>query len=214
QPFIGEQPVHIAFQHVHEDIPAPSTLVTGVPRELDSLVTWAASRVVEQRPATAAELLAAVRDLTGSLPGPVLEQRPVPRPEGDTGAVPRPTSPLEDDVAELRGAPRAFPAGLLSASEDAPPSTLPSSVGAGLPASPAGDAPQAAAGADTAGAPTGLGDEEQDEHQDEDREGPAAPDARDGGGEEDAGPRTVVMRSPRARRGRHLPPGTRRRSRP
>src|SRR5699024_8085494 len=53
QPFVGEQPVHIAFQHVHEDIPAPSTLVSGVPRQLDSLVTWAAARPVEQRPATA-----------------------------------------------------------------------------------------------------------------------------------------------------------------
>lgn len=33
QPFRGEQPVHVAFQHVHEDIPAPSTVVTGIPRE-------------------------------------------------------------------------------------------------------------------------------------------------------------------------------------
>ena len=39
QPFRGEQPVHIAFQHVHEDIPAPSTLVSGIPRPLDSLIT-------------------------------------------------------------------------------------------------------------------------------------------------------------------------------
>src|SRR5699024_4050718 len=44
QPFLGQQPVHIAFQHVHQDSPAPSALVTGIPRELDSLVTWAATR--------------------------------------------------------------------------------------------------------------------------------------------------------------------------
>src|SRR5690625_6609247 len=63
QPFTGEQPVHVAFQHVHDDIPAPSTVVSGIPRELDSLVTWAAARSVEQRPAGALDLLRAVHEL-------------------------------------------------------------------------------------------------------------------------------------------------------
>ena len=53
QPFTGEQPVHVAFQHVHDDIPAPSTVVSGIPRELDSLVTWAAGPPGEHRPAGA-----------------------------------------------------------------------------------------------------------------------------------------------------------------
>src|SRR5690625_7913592 len=44
QPFTGEQPVHVAFQHVHDEIPAPSPVVSGIPRELDSLVTWATGR--------------------------------------------------------------------------------------------------------------------------------------------------------------------------
>ncbi|APX31627.1 serine/threonine protein kinase [Brachybacterium sp. P6-10-X1] len=217
QPFVGEQPVHIAFQHVHEDIPAPSTRVTGLPRELDSLVTWAASRVVEQRPATAAELLAAVRELTDSLPGPVLDRRPVPREDGDTGDVPRPTSPLEDVVAELHGGPRAFPAGLLPGTGDAPSSALlPSAGGESLATQTGDDAPQGTAEAETAGAPTGPDDEDRGE--DVARADDAArTDAADGGegtGEEDAGRRTVVMRAPKGRRGRHLPPGTRHRSRP
>ncbi|MDN5685688.1 MAG: PASTA domain-containing protein [Brachybacterium sp.] len=215
QPFVGEQPVHIAFQHVHEDIPAPSTLVTGVPRELDSLVTWAASRVVEQRPATAAELLAAVRALTDSLPGPVLEQRPVLRQEGDTGDVPRPTSPLEDVVAELRSDPRAFPAGLLSDSEDAAPSTLLPPADGEHPATRAGDdAPHGAAETGTTGVPTGSDDEDRSEDEGGDATRADGADGGEGTGEEDAGPRTVVMRAPRGRRGRHLPAGTRRRSRP
>src|SRR5699024_6014775 len=88
QPFTGEQPVHVAFQHVHDDIPAPSTVVSGIPRELDSLVTWAAARSVEQRPAGRMDL---------------------PREDADTGEVPRPTMLLEEVIADLGAAPRAFP---------------------------------------------------------------------------------------------------------
>src|SRR5690625_6744103 len=79
QPFTGEQPVHVAFQHVHDDIPAPSTVVSGIPRELDSLVTWAAARSVEQRPAGALDLLRAVHELQHSLPDAVMDTRPRPR---------------------------------------------------------------------------------------------------------------------------------------
>lgn len=108
QPYTGEQPVHVAFQHVHDDIPAPSTLVHGVPRELDSLVTWSAARSVQQRPANAQELLRAVRELQERLPRAVLEAHPEPREVTETGDVPRLTTPLEDVVADLEAAPRAF----------------------------------------------------------------------------------------------------------
>lgn len=108
QPFTGEQPVHVAFQHVHEDIPAPSTVVSGAPRELDSLVTWAAARSVEQRPASAEDLLRAVHELRRSLPRTVLDTRPRPREDHDTGEVPRPTVLLEEVVAGLEASPRPF----------------------------------------------------------------------------------------------------------
>ena len=109
QPFTGEQPVHVAFQHVHDDIPAPSTVVSGIPRELDSLVTWAAARSVEQRPAGALDLLRAVHELQHSLPDAVMDTRPRPREDADTGEVPRPTVLLEEVIADLGAAPRAFP---------------------------------------------------------------------------------------------------------
>src|SRR5699024_9812570 len=115
QPFVGEQPVHIAFQHVHEDIPAPSTLVTGIPRELDSLVTWAAARPVGQRPAGAAELLRVVRELSATLPAAVLATRPEPREGFETGDVPRMTASLDAVASALEHGPRAFPADLLPA---------------------------------------------------------------------------------------------------
>ena len=179
QPFLGEQPVHIAFQHVHEDIPAPSTLVSGIPRELDSLVTWAAARQVEQRPAAAADLLRAVQELSTTLPPASLDSRPTPLEDADTSDVPRLTASLDEVASELEHGPRSFPAGLLAPD--------------GLEPDP--EAPEAPA--------PGTGEAAAD---------PAA-DA-DSSETTDEPPRVVVLRSPRTPRGRHLPAGARRRSRP
>ncbi|WP_246821610.1 protein kinase, partial [Brachybacterium sp. HMSC06H03] len=120
QPFRGEQPVHIAFQHVHEDIPAPSTLVSGIPRSLDSLITWACARGVEQRPASAADLLKAVRELLRTLPAAVLAARPEEIEPSDTGDVPRPTSSLDEVAADISRGPRVFAPGGADAETTAP----------------------------------------------------------------------------------------------
>ncbi|MFC7374310.1 MULTISPECIES: PASTA domain-containing protein [unclassified Brachybacterium] len=210
QPFTGEQPVHIAFQHVHDDIPAPSTLVSGIPRELDSLVTWAAARPVEQRPATAADLLRAVRELIETLPAAVMDARPEERSDTDTADTPRLTSPLDDVVAELGHGPRAFPAGIFSTTDDGAPAI----ASRGESARP-GDS----VGVDDA---DGIGHPgEKDTAGEGDAPDPAEATEQEGTtsrpgtpGEDDPAPRTVVLRAPRARRGRHLPLGTRRRSRP
>ena len=60
QPFIGEQPMQIAYQHAHDDIPKPSSLSTQSTPALDDLVLWATSKDPADRPADAAELLRAV----------------------------------------------------------------------------------------------------------------------------------------------------------
>lgn len=191
QPFVGEQPVHIAFQHVHEDIPAPSTLVSGIPRELDSLVTWAAARPVQQRPASAADLLRAVKELSTTLPTAVLETRPEQLGDTDTSDVPRLTTSLDEVASELGHGPRAFPAALLAPGEEetgavggAAGSSMPS-ASPDAPGSPAPESP-GAGGDGTRVVQPDEGDET---------------------------PRVVTMRAPRTPRGRHLPRGTRRRSR-
>ena len=179
QPFRGEQPVHIAFQHVHEDIPAPSTLVSGIPRQLDSLITWACARTVEQRPASAADLLRAVRELSATLPPAVLAARPEKVEQSDTSDVPRQTAALDEVAVRLTGGPRPFlPRGVEE--EDVEDEST--------------DA-------------VGTSDGEEDRTPGRSAEDPASD-------EEDETPRSVVMRSPRARRGRHLPLNGRRRSRP
>jgi beta-lactam-binding protein with PASTA domain len=62
QPFKGEQPMQIAYQHAHDSVPAPSTLNSGVPAEWDELVQWATAREPDDRPADARTLLTQVSE--------------------------------------------------------------------------------------------------------------------------------------------------------
>lgn len=58
QPFTGDEPMQIAFQHANEQVPLPSSVAPGVPEALDSLVHWATQRDPNLRPNDAAEMLA------------------------------------------------------------------------------------------------------------------------------------------------------------
>ncbi len=57
QPFKGEQPMQIAYQHANDQVPTPSPANASVPVELDELVLWATARDPEQRPRDARALL-------------------------------------------------------------------------------------------------------------------------------------------------------------
>jgi serine/threonine-protein kinase len=68
-PFDGDDPVAVAWQHVDNDVPAPSTVVRGLPTDLDDLVARATRRDPGGRPTDAGALLAevqAVRDDLGA----------------------------------------------------------------------------------------------------------------------------------------------------
>ena len=67
QPFKGEQPMQIAYQHANDSVPAPSTVNPDVPAELDELVLWATAREPANRPADARALLEQLRDTARSL---------------------------------------------------------------------------------------------------------------------------------------------------
>jgi beta-lactam-binding protein with PASTA domain/serine/threonine protein kinase len=60
-PFDGEDPVEVAWQHVDNDVPAPSTVVRGLPPALDDLVARATRRDPGARPTDAGALLAEVQ---------------------------------------------------------------------------------------------------------------------------------------------------------
>lgn len=66
QPYRGEQPMQIAYQHANDQVPAPSTRNGRVPAELDEIVLWATSREPDQRPADARELLDSVHRIERS----------------------------------------------------------------------------------------------------------------------------------------------------
>ena len=57
QPYKGEQPMQIAYQHANDSVPTPSSKNPKVPIELDELVLWATARDPEERPRDARVML-------------------------------------------------------------------------------------------------------------------------------------------------------------
>ncbi|WP_430593068.1 Stk1 family PASTA domain-containing Ser/Thr kinase [Humidisolicoccus flavus] len=99
QPFTGEQPMQIAYQHANNSVPLPSDLVSTVPRSLDALVQWATHRNPNLRPVDAGEMLDHVLEVQElGLDSPVHETKPLERPESE-----RETTVLAfDDLPEQR----------------------------------------------------------------------------------------------------------------
>jgi len=60
-PYDGDEPVAVAWQHVDNDVPAPSSIVQGLPTALDDLVARATRRDAGARPTDAGALLAEVQ---------------------------------------------------------------------------------------------------------------------------------------------------------
>jgi beta-lactam-binding protein with PASTA domain len=96
QPFTGETPISVAYQHANSDVPPPSALVPGIPASVDRLVLSATQRDPAARPADAAAFLNAIRQVRPELgpPPPVQTGRmgPVghnggPGPTGLTGMI-------------------------------------------------------------------------------------------------------------------------------
>ena len=67
QPYKGEQPMQIAYQHATHSVPRPSVKNAGVPEQLDELVLWATERSPEDRPTDAREMLERLREIEKDL---------------------------------------------------------------------------------------------------------------------------------------------------
>lgn len=70
QPFVGETPIQVAFKHVHDEVPLPSSLRSGIPPSIDALVAHATACDPDLRPKDANEFLREVRDAHAGL-GPL-----------------------------------------------------------------------------------------------------------------------------------------------
>lgn len=92
-PYTADTGLGVAYRHVHDDVPAPSEAVPGIPAELDELVLRATRRDPAARPADATEFLADVTRIRQQLG---IEPVPVPVPEwAEPGA--------DDALAEQAG---------------------------------------------------------------------------------------------------------------
>ena len=67
QPYKGEQPMQIAFQHATDSVPRPSVKNPGVPEQLDELVLWATEKSPDDRPTDASVMLERLRDIEREL---------------------------------------------------------------------------------------------------------------------------------------------------
>ena len=102
-PHEGETPLSVAYQHVHTDVPAPSTIRPDITPQVDALVLRATRRDPAARFTSAREFLADARRARAGLPAP----RPLTRRSDDAGAatvlVPRPAaSSRETAMYDLR----------------------------------------------------------------------------------------------------------------
>lgn len=119
QPYKGEQPMQIAFQHATDSVPRPSVKNPGVPEPLDELVLWATERSPDDRPTDAREMLQRLREIERELgvtpvvarTGPISIVRDDAAATGELTAVlpstsTGPTSGLEevDNATRLRSA--------------------------------------------------------------------------------------------------------------
>lgn len=90
QPFHGEQPMQIAYQHANDPVPAPSSVNPAVPPELDELVLWATEKDPDRRPSDAREMLDRLIEAEKSIRGDAVMQPTMVLPpafaadEGDT----------------------------------------------------------------------------------------------------------------------------------
>lgn len=67
QPYKGEQPMQIAYQHATDSVPRPSAKNPAVPEQLDELVLWSTERTPDDRPLDAAAMLERLREVEKDL---------------------------------------------------------------------------------------------------------------------------------------------------
>ncbi len=106
QPYTGDTPLTVAYRHVNEVVPAPSSLVPGLPPALDSLVALATSRDPELRPADAGQFL---RAITGARHGLPLDMPPPALP-GTSPGIPPGTAPSASNAETAPPRPVVAPA--------------------------------------------------------------------------------------------------------
>lgn len=106
QPFTGETPIQIAFQHVNSDIPAASDSAAWIPVEIDELIGALAARDPDDRPSDATAALALLRRTRQALDPATLDRRTDVAPsvvlpaDTDDGEAPAAEATSDEDRAD------------------------------------------------------------------------------------------------------------------
>ena len=110
QPFQGEQPMQVAYQHANDQVPLPSSRQSNIPDSLDQLVRWSTERDPEKRPADARrmheQLQSVEKEILGENPSASTQQTMVmPATQSvtaeETRVIPRNNTTGESPVASL-----------------------------------------------------------------------------------------------------------------
>ncbi|CAM5779895.1 Stk1 family PASTA domain-containing Ser/Thr kinase [Cellulomonas persica] len=103
QPFVGETPIQVAFQHVNSEMPAPSDEVDWLPVEIDDLVRALGAREPDDRPTDAAAAAALLRRVRAELDTELLTRRADVAP---TIVLPTATDPETTSLPEGEATPQ------------------------------------------------------------------------------------------------------------
>ncbi|MFF8843704.1 Stk1 family PASTA domain-containing Ser/Thr kinase [Streptomyces sp. NPDC015127] len=103
KPHSGDTPAQVLYQHLNEDVPAPSAVVPGLAIELDELVASATARNPDIRPNDAVALLAQAREARAALGDEQLDAMP-PQARGEGSPM---DSAPDDDRTDV--IPRVLP---------------------------------------------------------------------------------------------------------
>lgn len=122
--FAGESIPKVLFQHLHSGVPAPSSVLPGIPLSLDSLVLSASAKDPQERPEDAAEFLAEVRHV----------RRLMPESELDGVA----TTAADSPAASAAGSGTTAYPGRPDTDTAAPTTSQPAEATSVLPVAPAG----------------------------------------------------------------------------
>lgn len=98
QPFTGEVPIQVAYQHVNSTVQPPSAVVPGLAAEVDELVQWCTANDPENRPVDGNALLSELRHIRTNLTDAELDLQP-PAARSATSPAPAASPPLPPPAA-------------------------------------------------------------------------------------------------------------------
>ncbi|HEY5335287.1 MAG TPA: Stk1 family PASTA domain-containing Ser/Thr kinase [Mycobacteriales bacterium] len=111
-PYEAETPIAVAYRHVHEDVPGPSSVAAGIPTEVDDLVLEATAREQEDRFPDAESFLTSTRRVRRQLalhPSRAGDTQAIPLTEHLTEALERPKGPTRPTSRQTRRHRRRWP---------------------------------------------------------------------------------------------------------